>query len=621
MVAFEVLNNTNVTKLMEVLILSKRKALHDLSKKIRSSDICYYLSDDYLTLAEIKRRLDNKYNILTLGTKFHKAIEEIEKDFLYFCHEINFKNQSEAYWGTHLASRNSAAIPLLRYLVYFHCVKELLADASSRIILICESCALIKVIKKEAKDQGFSCQVKFLPSESLSALKIYINVLLKGVYFLVTGVLQWFYARLLKNQRIGDQPHTERYILRSWVTAGNVDREGRYKDRNFGVLPEYLDQQGKDVWVLPMFFNLGKSIFAQMKLMSRSSRKFIFFEQYISLLDLLKTLRDGLRAISLNLDGCEFEGRDINAVVKEVHMKSCLSPQLMLLNSVKYLLKKFAQKGVKIDRFIYPIENNAPEKPFILAARRYYPDSEIIGFQHTVCFKEQLGMCLHPEELKYHPLPDQIVCSGPRYLDILQKSGFPCKLLRPGPNLRYTAVNQNFKSDYDDNSHNERIILIILNFFTDQAMEILEKVAMALHRLEDAKIYIKAHPASPVNKLEKFLRDIEFPDYEWATGTVQEWVVQANVVIMTGGSVSNLETMATGVPLLRISLWSNFDFDPLWDKYPFSAFANSSDEIVKYLKATFQMSSSERDRLLEFGKKIVEEYFEPVTPENLKVFL
>ena len=606
---------------MEVLILSKRKAVHNLSKEIQATDTCYYLSDDYLTLVKIKKSLDNKCNILTLGTDFHKAIIEIEKDFLYLCHRINSKNQSEAYWGNQLASRSSTAIPLLKYLVYFHCAKEILAHTSSRTILICDSPALVKVIKKEARDQGLSCEVEFLPSESFSPLKIYSKVFLRGVYFLTSSVMRWCYARLLRNQRIDDHPHTERYILRSWVTTGNMDKEGRYKDRNFGVLPEYLDQQGKDVWILPMFFNLDRNIFAQMKLMSQSSNKFIFSEQYISMLDLLRTLRDGVKNIFLDLNGTQFEGQDLSPVVKEIHLKGCLPPHLMSLNSVKYLIERFAKKGVSIDRFIYPIENNAPEKPFILAARRYYPSSKIVGFQHTVWFKEQLGVYLHSEELGCHPLPDQIICSGSRYLDILEQSGFPSKLLSPGPNLRYTMVNQNFKSSSDNESCNERMTLIILNFDTNQSMELLEKVGMALRELKDVKIFIKAHPVSPIRQLEKFLRDIKFPDYEWATGTVQEWVVRVNVVIMTGGSVSNLETMATGVPLLRISLGSNFDFDPLWDRYPFSDFTFSPDEIAMYLKAAFQLSSSEQGELSEFGREIVKKYFEAVTPENLKVFL
>ena len=59
-------------------------------------------------------------------------------------------------------------------------------------------------------------------------------------------------------------------MLRSWVTAGSVDAGGRYRDRNFGVLPDYLAGQGKEVWTIPLYFSLDRNLFAQMKLMSRS---------------------------------------------------------------------------------------------------------------------------------------------------------------------------------------------------------------------------------------------------------------------------------------------------------------------------------------------------------------
>ena len=88
-----------------------------------------------------------------------------------------------------------------------------------------------------------------------------------------------------------------------------------------------------------------------------------------------------------------------------------------------------------------PLENNPPEKPFILAVREHYPHARLIGFQHTAWLKEQMGIVLLPEELPYHPLPEKIVCSGRRYLDILKSAGFPPDLLVPGPNLRYADVN------------------------------------------------------------------------------------------------------------------------------------------------------------------------------------
>ena len=90
---------------------------------------------------------------------------------------------------------------------------------------------------------------------------------------------------------------------------------------------------------------------------------------------------------------------------------------------------------------------------------------------------------------------------------------------------------------------------------------------------------------------------------------------------MTGGSVSSMETIAAGVPLVRVSLENNFDFDCLWDDYPVSPPASSPGEIRRHLGQALRASTEERMRLIRYGKEMVENYFEPVTPETLRVFL
>ena len=89
----------------------------------------------------------------------------------------------------------------------------------------------------------------------------------------------------------------------------------------------------------------------------------------------------------------------------EIHRTASLHPSYLSYNSIRYLLENLARRNVRVDCFIYPLENNPPEKPFILAVREHYPHARLIGFQHTAWLKEQLGMFLLPEELPYHPLP------------------------------------------------------------------------------------------------------------------------------------------------------------------------------------------------------------------------
>jgi surface carbohydrate biosynthesis protein (TIGR04326 family) len=370
-----------------------------------------------------------------------------------------------------------------------------------------------------------------------------------------------------------------------------------------------------------MYFNLDRSIFDQMKLMSMSGYQFLFPEQYLSLLDVMKNLCDGIRGLALDLKECEFDGHDIGKLINEIHRTVCLQPLLLSYNCIKYLFEKLSKKNINITKCIYPCENNSTEKTLILGIRQYYPQSKIIGFQHTVWFKEQLGFFLLPDEISYHPLPDYIVCSGSKYPGILKKAGFPEKILLPGPNLRYTAVNQDLKFNQAGRGNKIKKTLIILNYDTIHNLELLEKTGKALKLRNDVKVYIKAHPTTPVKRIDAFLGEIDFPAYEWATGSVQDGVIDSDLVFMTGGSVSNMETMATGVPLIRVSLENNFDFDCLWDEYPFAPFTSSIKEISHYMDKAFQMTAKERERLIAFGKEVVKNYFEPVSEKNQKVFL
>lgn len=604
-----------------IILFSSQKALAGLAALQQPSDACYYLSDDYQTLIRLRRAAAPGCAIRLLEERFHAAVGKQERDFLRFSHSINFRNQSETYWDNQLGSRNSATIPLLRNLVYLHCAMELIGEGSGRLILICDSPALARVLADEAGKRGIPVDMRLSLRDRFRTPWFYLRLVPKGGYFLIRGLLQWLYAKTLPNRRIDAGSAREKYILRSWVTAGCLDDRGTYRDRNFGALPPWLEEQGKEAWILPMYFNLGRGILDQMKLMAGSPTRFLFSEQYLSAIDYLRVLKDGIRNIFIDLDSVRFEGRDVSAIVKEVHVDSCLSPEQLQRATVPYVLKNLAAKSVPVRRFLFPIENNASEKLFMLAARRFYPGVPVMGFQHTVWFKEQLGMFLLPEEQSYYPMPDRLVTSGRRYVDILERAGYPRDLVVAGPNLRYTAVNNSPVAPLRDKTAGCRNILVILNFDFNQSLELLEKSGKALQGLPDVHIWVKAHPTTPLAEAEQFLRDVGFPPYEWVTGSVQEWVLRSDAVLMTGGSVSNLETMATGVPLLRVSLGSSFDFDCLWDDYPFSPFLYTAEDIRRYLEKAFGMSDAEREALASFGTWMVSEYFERVTPETMKVFL
>ncbi len=605
---------------METLIIFKRLALTKLDKYCGKSDSCYFLSGDFVTYTVLKNKFSNKCDILLLGKEFHTTISKIKESFLLLSCKIHRLNQSDIYWGSHLASRNSASIPLLRHLVYLQFAKQILATKKSRIVFICDSPALAYLIRNEAKKNGFTCQTKINCLDLLKPFFIWIRLIKSTVYFLVRSSVLWLFAKFIKNPISRLEKGKERYFIRTWLTAGCLNNQGIYTDRNFGVLIDYLYKNGKDVLILPMFFNLKRSILSQFIIIRKSRHHFILTEQLISYFDIIRAYIDGIKSFFIDISNIEFDGIDVSRLIKEVHLESCFYPELLSFNMSKYVIKKLKRSNVRIDRFIYPMENNVVEKSFILAAKRFYPTAEIIGFQHTVWYLEQLGMFLHPKELSCHPLPDKIVCSGKRYLDILQLAGFPKEIIQLGANLRFSVLPP-MKTNECCSKSQKKKILIVLNFDINQALDLLIKVNAALKNLADFEIYIKVHPALNILQLKNSLKLISFPEYKSdILGTVQELASTMNVVIMSGGSVSNLEIISLGIPLLRVSMDNNFDFDPLWDKYPFSKLLSMPEEITWNLNKAFQINKEERTQLLEFGKKIQESYFEPITESKLRNF-
>lgn len=581
----------------------------------------YFLSDHYETYVRIKEKTAGRFEVLLLEDQFHVNLERWQNDILELFHRLNKTKNSDSYWGTHLGSKSSTVLPLIRSLIYCFCARDLVKKNQGPCAFVVDDPSLARVLSCEVGHWGGEAKWMGRLRERFYFLGVFFRLIMKVTYFFLRSVAVWFYVRSLKTPMLPLRCPKKRYLLRSWITAGCIDKNGQYKDRNFGELADYLTGHGMDVWIMPTYFNLGQSIFKQLRLMSKTSVRFIYPEKYLSLFDYLKSLMAGLKELSLGFDRFDFHGLNVGPMIRYSHWQTALSPQLLISNAVFQLFGKWSQEGYQIDKIIYPMENNTVEKTLILAAKKFYPQSEVIGFQHSVWYKEQMAMFLHPEEASYHPLPHKVVCSGKKYLKILQTAGVPRQLLIDGPNLRFTDVFCSPVELTREVPEGRKRLLVILSYDLGQCMEMLDKLRMALHHLGPIDIQLKSHPLINVPKLENFLTKIGFPAYRWVHGKVQDLLACCDAAMMVGGSVSNLETIIMGVPLIRVSLENNFNLNPLWDNYPLFPMTHSAEKLAKNISLAFSLNDSQAKDLREFGHQLRQEYFSPLSAENLKVFL
>jgi len=602
-----------------------------LIPKIRNKDtLCYYLADDYAHFIDLQEKLAGNIEIKNLCGLFNEIFQEIKHPLLELSAGLNKTYNSLEWWGSQVASKNGFSTPLLRNITYLFCAKKILSDSPLDIIFIVKSPALSDCISNVAMELGYCVKTY------RNKISLFQGIIRPGLRKIrqIHGFFK-FTLELLQDRRAAfrvlrplsaKKSHAnKRIVIRSWVNNSNFDKSGKFSDRNFGPLPTWLSSKNYEIWTLPMFLNpstgetTGKKLYTAIK---NQSQPFLIPHHYLKISDYLQVFNDSRKILKKRIENAEIRKTNVAPIINEAIKESWFVRLLFILNLCYPMLKRLKEEGFEIDGFYYSSENNSPEKQFILGCRKYFPDSMIIGFQHTAFFLNQLSYHLADDEKEQHPLPDKIVCSGPIYIELFRRTGFPSEILAPGANLRFGAVYMSKEESNNMPVGENKTLMLPLTFSHDLAFELFVKVNNALKDLKGYKVYIRSHPLLSRKTLIRFLNRIGMIDYEFADdGVFQQWLSKTYAVISTGGSITILEAVSMGTPVIRIVPDNTFFYDPFtWPDYPLEP-VESSMEIRQQLQVINTILDNDKDAFLNIGKRVREAYFTKPSDENLSVFL
>jgi len=607
-----------------VTIVPKDKASSLISKIADRNSSCYYLNDDYMHLTTLRNRFAGKIEIRTLSGIFQETFLEIKEPFLELSARLNKRYDSFEWWGSRIASRNTASIPLVLNITYLFCAVKILLGSDKNVIFIVHSHALSVRISDVAVDLGYEVvRYKDRINEYLKMGRQWLFYEAKILYFF-WKVFQSRRAafRLLKPLPAKKLKAKKRVVFRSWITKGNFDKSGKFRDRNFGSLAEWLRSRDYEVWTLPMFFNLSMSIKKVHELMKDQEDIFLIPDHYLKYSDYVRTAYSGYKLSKRRVEKAEILNIDVSGIFNEVIKNIGFDGSLLLLSLSCSMLKKLKEMGFEIDGFYYAFEGNEPERNFILCCREYFPNSNIVGFQHTTFFSNQLAYHLAPGEKDYHPLPDKIICSGPIYVELHKEARFPPEILVSGPNLRFGHVYTDRSIQRTCRSNERKKLLLTLTFSHDLAFELFEKTKTALGNSIDYKVYVRNHPLLERKKIVAFLDKINMPDYEFSDeGIIQDWFPRVTAVVSAGASITILEAVTAGVPVIRIIPDNTFFYDPFtWPDYPLEP-VNTSSEIRQQLLSIEETLDNDKAYFMKIGERVLTQYFTKPTEENMRCFL
>ena len=603
----------------KVILIAKKDALSKLPGIVKSDDLCYFLADDYRLFLKLNEYMPTNVEVKNLSGIFRDTINNVREPFLDLLAGLGKQHDSLLWWGTHIASRNSASIPLLLNVINLHCAGQILdkaGNSNQRVVFIAESPALMECIAKLASQKGFHVVYqRRIRQKAISFCRLGL------VYMARIAQFAW---RNLQNRRCAfanlkpipakTLNQEKKIVIRTWITKDTFGEDGEYRDRNFGVLPTWLRSQGYEIWTLPMFFNLPGASHDIYRLMKAQGNHYLIPHHYLKLADYWGMILMGVKQLRIPLRHLSLQSMDITPIFREVQLSQGFNPDLLTSNLCYPMLKRIKEAGVDIERFYYPFENNAPEKPFVLGVHDHYPETEIIAYQHTVWYPDQLAMFLAEGEDAFHPMADRIICTGPTYLQVLKNARFPARRLQLGANLRFTSVHESRVPKGGGISKPKRILLP-LTFDNNLANELIYKTRIALEEdSNDYQIYIRTHPLLSKTDLEEFLTEIKMTGFQYADeGIMQDWLPDSFAVI-SNASVTILESV------IRVAPDNGFFYDPLaWSSYPIEA-VNTPTEIRASLAHISKLLEEDAEVFRKYGKQVEAEYFTQVDENTLKAF-
>lgn len=533
-----------------------------------------YLSDDYSSFIKIRDFLDSDITIENVSENFSTIYNIIVAPFIQILTDIGKKVDPSVWWSGEIASRSTTACELLRDSIYAEYARKIISEShESSILFVCENVSLVKCIHKIAHKYG-----KAIHDEYSGVGKFDLRIsFLTYIYKIIVFIVRFFYIKIIGRNNIIPLEMLKRrkiIVLRSWITDGTVDSSGAYHDRNFGKLPGLMKKAGYNIVVIPMMFNVGRSLKNHLKKMATTGETFVIPALQVSIFSFIFPIFLELKRLKINIKNIQLNGIDI-ADIFHYHMRrQAFRTDLMMHSLVYPMMKKMFKNRIEVEQFIYAFENLTVEKLFIIAVKKYYPGSLLKAFQHTIIVPQQAATFLHDSERSVHPFPDEIICSSRMFKKILSQLNFPDTILKEGPALRYAALKKYPFLRKNRQNDEEIKICTPLSYNDNLTFETLDKLHAALLLTLGMKcvVYIKPHPLTNMTRLHTFLKTRQQFNYTFIEDPCTTIFKEVDIAAFVGTSIVQLEAAACGIPILRIIPDNTFHMDPFnWFDYPVEA--------------------------------------------------
>ncbi|WP_207205283.1 hypothetical protein, partial [Methanolobus psychrotolerans] len=421
-----------------------------------------------------------------------------------------------------------------------------------------------------------------------------------------------------------DSSKEDLVLIHSWIDGRSFTENNEFQDVYFGKLNSYISKSVDNIVIVPYILHTV-SYWKMLTKISKCREHFLIHSAHLSMSNilsvLLKTMKRPTKEKCLT-----FENIDISHIIYLDRLNDWKNTRMSSNLLLYRVIENLKLQSLSIDRFIFLHENHTWEKIYCLAFRDFYPNTLLLGYQHSTISKMYTAYSISQYERELMPFPDILITNGKYSRDYLVKSGYePTKLIRGGA-IRYEYVLDMLKeptNHRDLNDPDKKVtILVALSIDKNESCELLHKVldTFGNHRMYD--IILKFHPLMQYRVIMNEMNIQLFPEHFTVSNeSISSLLNECDILLYMTTTIC-VEALAAGVYPIHIKSSYNIDCDIL-DGSPAGLHMSvkSKDELLTCINNFTNLTPDELQKIRNIGRNITKDIFGAVDENTYELFL
>tara|TARA_Y100001954_G_scaffold232641_1_gene284265 strand:+ start:194 stop:1903 length:1710 start_codon:yes stop_codon:yes gene_type:complete len=565
----------------------------------------------------------NILDLTNLSIEHNKLLNEIsneiKSDYHILINKIYSKADHNIFWYVNsLVSRNNFVSEVFLNLCYLELVKKILNNNQIYEIIVLNK-AQKDILKNYYKDKKIKIKLVFNAKGQIKNFLTPFYTFYLNILFIFSSIL----ASNNERRKTFLNKKTEITLIDTFVTPFEF-KSGKYESRHYpkDELWDFLSlNEKKSVYFIPEIVGTN-NITSVIRKLNFSDQNFIFKNDFLKLSDYFKALIGPLLMKKINFNSFIFRDFKISPLLKTDFYFNITNTNSFkgILNY--YFFKRAKKYNLKFKLIVNWFENQSFDKGFNFGARKFYPKTDVIGFQPFVQdLNFQFHLCPIEIEESCKVIPKSIIVIGKKYKKLIKQ--FNLNLcVNHGPSIRYSYLHNKNKKPM---AFKNEFILIVLPISLKQSCDII-KVINELYnnnnKFFNSKTWIlKPHPDLKLNSIESEFRDL-FKVLKIENQSVDSLIHKSGLVITNGSSVA-IEAVVLGRPVCIIGAQNGLTQNPIPQNINPGIWrlCYNEHDLYNYLTQIMLYRKQDYMELMEIGNKIKSEYFEPVNLNSIKSFL